>query len=284
MVTIIVSAAVIIVSGVYAGFRLRLSLANVYDLRMEAREFNMPILLKYIYSFAANIIPICMVYYITRKKKYMIYLLAFIGLLNFSIAGSKSTLFRIFLCVGLLYLSKVNYKKWLIPSFLVICILSVLEFYIYESTFISTMLIRRSFYIPNLLDSVYFNYLQNMDPFFFDTSKFTNIQFSIGGDVFGIEQMRANNGFFTDAYINLGAAGCIVYPFIYSLIFRALEGACYGLNQCVSIFCAFLVVTTLESTFFTTSLLTHGIFLMIVTLYFMPIHGEDSHYISESSI
>lgn len=275
LVTIVVSVAVLIVSGVYANFRLHLSLADVYDLRLEARSFNMPTILKYIYSFSSNMIPVCMVYYIIQKRKAMVYLLAFIGLLNFSIAGSKTTLFLILLSLIFYYFKKAEFNKYLVPVFISVVALAALEFISLHSNSISTLLIRRSFFMPNLLDVEYYEYLKNSSPVFFDTSKYTQIQFNIGDVYFGSEDVRANNGFFTDAFINLGSLGCVVYPFIYSILFRALEGACKGLDRCISVFCAFLMVTTLESTFFTTALLTHGLFLMMVTLYFMPVSKNN---------
>lgn len=275
LVTIIVSFAVLIVSGVYANFRLHLSLADVYDLRLEARSFNMPTILKYIYAFSSNMIPVCMVYYIIRKRKAMVFLLAFIGLLNFSIAGSKTTLFLILLSLMFYYFKKVEFNKYLMPVFVSVVALAALEFIFLHTNAISTILIRRSFFMPNLLDVEYYEYLKNSSPVFFDTSKYTQIQFNIGDVYFGSEDVRANNGFFTDAFINLGSLGCVVYPFIYSILFRALEGACKGLDRCISVFCAFLMVTTLESTFFTTALLTHGLFLMMVTLYFMPVSKNN---------
>lgn len=274
IVTIIVSLTVVWVSGKYASFRVHFSIDDVYDLRMEAREFNMPTLIKYLYSFSGNIIPICMIYYMSKKKMTMTFFLAFVGLLNFSIAGSKSTLFRILLCFSLLYIQKFDYKKWMMPSFLTISLLSIIEFKLLNLTNISSILIRRVFYIPNLLDSVYYDYFKNDEPYFFDTSKFTQLQFNIGGDIFGNDAMRCNNGFFTDAYVNLGIAGCFVYPFIFAVLIKILEGACIGHYKYIAVFSAFLFVTTLESTFFTTSLLTHGLFLMILTLYFMPVHDS----------
>lgn len=275
LVTVIVSVAVLIVSGVYANFRIHLSLADVYDLRMEARAFNMPTVLKYIYAFSSNMIPVCMVYYIIQKRKTMVYLLAFIGLLNFSIAGSKTTLFLIVLSLIFYYFKNVDFNKYIMPAFISVMVLAVMEFVLLHTNAISTVLIRRSFFMPNLLDVEYYDYLKNSTPVFFDTSKYTQIQFNIGDVYFGSEDVRANNGFFTDAFINLGSLGCVVYPFIYSILFRALEGACKGLDRCISVFCAFLMVTTLESTFFTTALLTHGLFLMMVTLYFMPVSKNN---------
>lgn len=277
IIAIVMSLAVILVSGLYANFRLNFSLTNVYDLRMEAREFQMPIVLKYIYAAAANIIPVCIVYYIIRRNKWAVFALVFIGLLNFSVAGSKSTLFRILLSLCLLCLRKINFKKWIIPSFLVLSIVSLLEFHFNNSSVISSLLIRRSLYIPSLLDHVYFNYFANIDPYIFDTSKFTDIQFDIGKQVYLRDDVRANNGFFTDAYINLGSVGCVIYPLIYCILLRLFEGACKGKDKCISVFCVFLLVTTLESTYFTTSLLTHGIFLMIIALYLMPSNSYYTH-------
>ncbi len=105
-ITIVAVLTVLFVSGYYCHFRIHLSLEDVYDLRLEAREFHMPRILAYLHAATSNIIPIIMVYFMMKNKKTIIYLLALIGLLNFSIAGHKSTLFKIIICLALFYFPK----------------------------------------------------------------------------------------------------------------------------------------------------------------------------------
>lgn len=270
IVAIISCLSVIYVSGKYANFRLHFSLSDLYDLRFEAREFDMPTVLKYLYSAASNIIPICIVYYLVRKKYFIVLPLFFIGFLNFSIAGSKSALFKIVMCIAFIYLKKIDVKRLLLPLFLGLCAVSVIEYLWFDTIITSTLLVRRSLYIPNLLDTVYYDFMLNKSPFWYDTSNFTQLQFDIGQDYFNDDSMRANNGFFTDAYVNFGYLGCIIYPIILGYVFRMLDGATSGLNKGLIFYSVIIFIATIEGTFITTSLLTHGLFLMIILLYLMP--------------
>ena len=274
IVAIISILTVLIISGVYAHFRIHLSLADVYDLREEAREFNMPLLWKYLNAATANVIPLVMVYYVTQNKKAWIYLLAFVGLLNFSIAGSKSTLFKIVLALLLFAFRKKDLYKIIIPSFLMICGLSILEYLAMNTNVISTLLIRRMFYIPSLLDSFYYDYISQHTPLYYATSKYPILNFTIGTEYFRADAMRANNGLFSDAYSNLGSFGCIVCPIIVAYFFKICNNISNGQNKGIIMFFSFLVVLTIGGSFFTTSLLTHGLLLLCITIYLMPKQTE----------
>ena len=102
-ITILLSIVVIYISGVYAHFRFNFSLENVYDLRSEARQFNMPIILRYIWASASNVLPICMIYFLNSNYKKIAWLIFIVILLNFSINGVKSTLFKMIICLFLYY-------------------------------------------------------------------------------------------------------------------------------------------------------------------------------------
>ena len=82
--------------------------------------------------------------------------------------------------------------------------------------------------------------------------------------------MRANNGLFTDAYMNLGEIGCLVYPFVYVAFFKFCESSFEGVNVELVMFVIIIMVITLNSSEFTTSLLTHGLFALCLLLYFLP--------------
>lgn len=277
MITIIAVGTVLLVSGVYANFRIHLSLSDVYDLREEARAFGMPKILSYFNAATANIIPILMVYFIRTNNKRVVYFLAFIGLLNFSVAGSKSTLFKILLCFLLSFKKDLNLKKVMIPSLVVLAVTSLVEFYSLDTSFISTIVIRRMFYVPNMLDTLYYSYIHMHSPVFFDTDSYRTISFAIGAEYFGRDEMRANNGLFTDAYVNLGAIGCVIFPFILTYFIKMCESLFKNTDKGITLFAVFLIVTTLGSSMFTTSLLTHGLVLLIITVALIPSFNKVSY-------
>lgn len=267
IITIISIATVLIVSGVYAHFRIHLSLEDVYELRDEARGYNLPLLLAYLHPATSNVIPILLVYYISKEKKALVYLLIFIGILNFSIAGHKSTLFKILFCVGLYYGKNLNLKKILPYCFVGLTAMVLGQFILFNDNFLSTLIVRRVFYVPNILDTLYYEYINTHGPVYFDTK---GLAFSIGAEYYGSDDMRANNGLFTDAYINLGTIGCFIYPFIIAFFEKTFESITEGKENCIVVFAALIFVTTLGSSLFTTSLLTHGLFFIWLTMMSIP--------------
>jgi hypothetical protein len=79
------SLGIIFISGYYTGFRLNFSFSNVYDLRKEARQFDMPSVLQYLWTASKNILPLLFVYFLDRRNKKMSIFTAVLILLNFSI-------------------------------------------------------------------------------------------------------------------------------------------------------------------------------------------------------
>lgn len=269
-VTIISIFAVLWVSGYYAHFRLHLSLMDVYDLRDNARTFKIPLLLDYIWAATYNIIPILIVYFIVNKKFSIAALLIFVGILNFSINGSKSAFFKILFCLFLFLFHKKNIRKAILPLFVFISVLTVGAYLFLNDVFLSTLITRRVFFVPNQLDTFYYDYICKHVPLYFNTEEFGKLTFLIGEDSFNMFDMRANNGLFSDAYANLGPIGVFVFPIILGIFLNFFCSVCRKHNQAISVFSAIIVVTTLGSSAFTTSLLTHGLLLLLLTIYLMP--------------
>ena len=159
--------------------------------------------------------------------------------------------------------SKVPY----LFAFLVIT--TLLEWWIGGSTLISTFIVRRVLYIPSLLDSLFYDYIQQIGPLYYQQGD-VNITFLIGEEYFGREDMMANNGMFSDAFMNLGWIGCLIYPFIYAFYIKICDCAFKGVNRQIIFFSGLLIVTTMGSSVFTTALLTHGILLLCLVVYLLP--------------
>lgn len=270
MLTIVLVLVVVYVSGKYAGFRFSIDLSNVYDLRSEARSFVMPLWLLYLWSATSNALPVLLVFFLLKKKWIWVLLIAFVIILNFSINGSKSTLFKMFLCFGLLFIKGTNILKYLVYGILVLGLVSILENFIFDTSFISSVVVRRVLYVPNLLDCFYFDYINQNHPIYYNPTFSSEIAFRIGEKYFANDQMRCNNGLFTDAYMNLGLLGCFIYPAIFTAFLKICESAFKNVNDKVVLYTTLMIVITLGSTTITTSLLTHGLFLLCFVLYCMP--------------
>ena len=147
--------------------------------------------------------------------------------------------------------------------------MAIAEFKYLGTIAISDVLIRRAFFIPNMLDGLFYDYIYTHGPTFY-SHEGTNIAFSIGDIYFNDENMRCNNGLFTDAFINLGWIGVFLYPIIFSSFFKICEAGFKGIKSQILFFACIILVITFRSSLFTTSLATHGILLTCITLMFMP--------------
>lgn len=276
ILTAIMIFTVIFVSGRYTGFRLdlnflRFDFTDVYDLRDDARGFSMPTIISYLWGATTNILPVLLVFFLEKKKRIIALLIFFVIILNFSIDGTKSTLFKLFLCIGFYYLLKGNPVKIVPYLFVVLCGIAIIEYVAFETIITSSLVIRRVCFVPALLDSFYFDFIYNHSPLYFQhTYQGTDLPFVIGANYYDMPDMRCNNGTFSDAYMNLGFVGCLIYPLLYSIILRLCTTAFKGLDISVVFYVSFLFVWNLMSSELTIALLTHGLFLLSFTLFIIP--------------
>ena len=269
VITVILVTTIIFVSGYYAHFRMNFSLENVYDLRAEARGFDMPIILSYLWLSASNVLPIILIYFIQKDKILIASLVFFVVFLNFSINGSKATLFKLFFCLFLYFFMKKELLKRIPFLFVLLASSALLEWKLFDTNWISNVVIRRVLFIPSLMDSLYFDYIEQYGVLYFNMGT-NNINFLIGEEYFNSSDMRANNGMFTDAYMNLGWLGCLVYPLLYSIFLKICDSAFENVNKQIVFFATLLIVTTLGSSLFSTALLTHGILLLCFVVSLLP--------------
>ena len=267
---------VLLISGVYTNFRLHFGLNyEVYELRSDAKTFNLPILLRYSLSMTKNILPVLFIYYWQEKKRWICYLIVFITLLNFSINGLKSTIFLLLLSVILQIIYNKKITFWYPALFAALCFFSLVEYKIFNTYWISDLLVRRGLFTPALLDSYYFDFISQHGPTYYQRG----LHYVIGDIYFNSPEMQANNGLFSDAYTNLGYLGIIIYPLIYAIFFRFCETISRGTNKKFVMFAVIIIVNALNSTTFTTTLLTHGLLIVCLLLYIFPKKSDNIGYI-----
>ena len=269
-ITIVMMLSVIITSGVNTGFRLHFSLEDVYELREEARGYTGPVLLSYLVSATGNIIPVLVVYYILRKNKLMVALLIFIGILNFGIAGQKSTIFKILACAAMIFFTKIDLRKHLLPFTIIFLLVTYFLYVQYDNPALSWVFVRRVFYIPSVIDTFYYEYISQHGPLFFDTQASGELAFQISEDFINREGNRANNGLFSDAFVNLSGYGVLIMPILICLLVWCYNYVLKGQNKSIIVFTSIIVATTLNGSFLTRCLLTHGLLLLLITLTFVP--------------
>lgn len=276
----ILAAVVVFASGVYAGFRISFDLSNVYDLRLEAREFNLPTFLSYLFGAARVVIPLMAVCCLWRRRYGIFGVLILIQVLNFSFDGSKSALFSVALMLLAYLLIRQPTISLMIKVVFLGSAVCLLLFLLTGRSELISYAIRRVMLVPALLNYEYFSFFSNNAIDFFTQSLFSKLGFESAYQVsiphviaefyHNSTVMSANNGLFSDAFSNLGIGGCFLMPLAYIATFRLFDACTIGLpNRIVFPAVIPLVVVFLSSSFFT-CLITHGMILYLLALYLLP--------------
>lgn len=277
---IVYIGSILYVSGRYFDFRLHFNLLDVYVLRAEVRNLNLPLILKYLLPAAGNILPVFLVYFLYCKKRMIALFLGFVLLLDFGIGGHKTVVFNILICfLGYWFynLKRIYLYSWVLTFIL---FLSFVENKLLSTFWIAGIGIRRALFLPSQLNYYYYDYFSKNEPdylrqgilrwFGISSPYKENIANLIGFHYYGNIENSANNGLFSDAYFNFNALGVFIYPIILIIIFKLFDTCSKGLNSKLLILPIIVCTTSFISGTFSTVLLTGGILLLFITLYLMP--------------
>lgn len=291
-VYILVFVELVIISFVllkYTGINLKFD--DVYSLRENYFASSMPLIFTYLYAAFKVVNPLLFIYLYNRKKTFMALMSLLIQVLAFLGDGSKSTLFSIIIAFIIIkyvqrkentnFLENDNFKLYILYGLVIINVLGFIENAVFMSSLIYNYFIRRLFFVPSLLNQCYYDFFTSNSVDLFRQSILGKLGFTspynmkipklISYYYFNGADMLANNGLFSDAYMNLGVSGVFIMPLLISLAFRFLD---YCTKHIKPVYLITVLVSVsyifLSSSFFTV-LLTHGyLILCLVILIVIP--------------
>lgn len=278
--TIVFSTVIIYISYKYTGFRINLSLLNVYELRAEERLWDLPTIITYLIPAAGSILPILLVVFLKQKKYYLVLFLFFTILLNFSLGGHKSVIFMLLLVFLGYWFYKANRVKLFSWSLSLLALFALIEFKFLGTFMINTFMIRRVLFIPALLNIQYYDFFSTHEHDFFKQSFLRHFGFTshyeepipriIGANYFENAEANANNGLFADAYTNLGIIGIFLFPFLLAFILKIIDACAKDVDEKLLIVPICVFSLTLASGFLMSALLTNGLLMLIILLLALP--------------
>ena len=129
---------------------------------------------------------------------------------------------------------------------------------------------RRLFYIPATLNDAYIDLFKDKYLYlsygwynpFIDYTYNVSPQYLVGDYYWNDIQTSANNGLVSSGYMNFGNFGVIFYSILLGLIFSNFKDKLSDKYNAVS----FVFVFVFTTSFFITSLLSHGIILLVITI------------------
>lgn len=285
-----VSAVVIYYSWQYVGFRILITFTNEYVLRSEESQINMPLIIDYIYSSVPVMLTMALAVFIFNKKYIVALLFVLLQILYFSIGGHKTVLIMTIIAIGLVFCGEIFGA--VIRDFLIlIAMLSELFLEIVcvefaNTTFLLDNISRRVYFLPQILNSFYYNYTtKNGFDYFahgigrlFDISSSYNSPLSqiISKAYFGTNG-NSNNGMFSEAYSNLGFWGCIILPIVLLLIINFMGYFLKGKPYTIVTLFAFMCAYIWGSGNISTGLLTNGLLFCAISLFIVHFEGEKRY-------
>lgn len=283
---------IMFISWKYTGFRVSTDLINVYDLRSDAANYNIPTILRYLFGWTRVINLMCFLYALIQNNRHMTVLFFFNQLLSFGIDGMKSSLLILFLALAIyiLYRFKMYFNSYnlLALGINVVSMASIIEMIVTKSKWIVYLVFFRMEFLPVHIGSQFFDFFTKHEPDYYRTSflrlfgvqsPYMNINYMISGLYSGDYASEANNGLISDAITNMGYVGIIIMPLILVLFLRVFDRYSQGIHTYYLLVLGIYYAIVLSNMFFLPSLLTGGWIIVLLLVSFLG--GKRSYVFSD---
>lgn len=247
---------------------------DIYKVRAEnLAKYNM-IQSYFLPWLAQAVLPISLIFTLNKKKYFFSFVIAFSLVFLFILSAHKSVFFGILV---LLYFYFYNdyYKKvgYFLITIIVILLLTRCITIFFHHIDNEADFSRRIFFIPALINTFYFDFFNN-NPIHLSNSVLSGIFHYpypldapnvIGLHYFNNPLTHANNGLISSGFMNFGLAGAIGNTIAASVIIAFIN----SLNVHPRYFgVTLLIFFNFLSSYFFTSLLTHGVFITLLIFVF----------------
>lgn len=263
----------------FTGFSyFNLDLLRVYEFRSDAAN-ALPIAYGYISPMVSKVIlPFSFLLALVNRNRSIALLTALLCVLTFAFTAHKGPLFYPLLVAGLYYL--LGFKHGVLLFIAMNCLILAIPYSNLlnegDIAFFNNLLIRRVYYVPGLLNFLYYDFFsapQNSFAIWTESKvslglldlRYTDaIPNIIGTDYFNNPDMWANTGWIGSGYMQLGFIGMLIYSVIMGLLLNLLNSFGRELDlRFVSASSIVPMFSIMVSSDLPGAFLTHGIILSI---------------------
>lgn len=270
----------------YVGFRIVLDLFDVYSLRSEVSNAQIPTLLYYAFCWMRTIGVLLLAVSLLNQKRVLVIIYTINMLISFSVDGMKATLFSVMITFAL-YIIVCKWKpkrkivlKTMYLSFIGISLLSFVEEFVIKSKTILAFIFFRVEFLVVQIGSWFFDFFIKNEPDYFRTSflrhfgavspyKKYGINYLISGIYGGDYHSEANNGLISDAMTNFGIIGILIMPIVLMFVFRVFDYCSQGLDEYLVVVLGVYLSLPLTNGFLLTNLMTNGLLVLMFVLLFV---------------
>ncbi|MGC5324934.1 hypothetical protein [Brevibacillus sp. SYSU BS000544] len=288
--TLIYTVAAIFMGYIISIFGLKLnivSLEQVYTIRSaykEALAASGGGLIAYVIIWQGNVInPLLIISGLFEKKITPFLIGVFAQLLIYSITGFKSILFSTVLIVAfiIVLINRGKYAGYLMVGGITSFVL-VSGFFSLISVQ-ALLFIQRLIMMPGLLTGYYIEYFSENDKAYLGYSifkRFISYQYNlepsnlIGKVYFGNPATSANANIWADAFANFGFIGILLFTIILAIILWLYDSLSQERDFYITSLLLAVPAFSLSNASLLTCLITHGIALTLLVVYFVPKKGD----------
>ena len=264
-----------IVSGAVNYFNL--DFTKVYEYRELSSEVATVGFMGYFNGWVYNVfIVYAIAYTLLYKKFYITFILIVIQVFFYGVSAHKAVLFTPIVVLSIWwYFRKYSSLLFMVISFSMILLLSLLIYFYENDTLTGSLFIRRVFFVPARLTYEYFDFFEKYQHIYWSNSvlswlidypysdRMTKIVSYENGS-----EASANNGYIASGFAHFGILGILIYSYIIAFFLKNID---YLLKFNVPIwFILCLIVTPMRSFLISsdlpTGLLTHGFILSFILL------------------
>lgn len=273
------SCLILFVSYLYTGFRFSFDLADMYELRLDARTWNVPAILQYLLGWSGCFLPVISMVFLIKKKFFLVGMMLFIEILHFALDGQKAVMlgamlpFLIYLC------DKVDIRKVLIKLFLLCMTLCCVENLWFGSVKLLSVFSMRMMFLPNQIAyNVYDFLLTHPCDFFrgsflrhfgFETPYPDNFFMDIGAIYYKVGD-RANSGLIVDALLNMWIVGIFVLPFLLVVLLKICDVCTFRLDKRLIFLMAILIGEIIVNVPLSIAMMTNGALPLMLLCRYLP--------------
>ena len=221
------------------------------------------------------LLPMLIIYGLKERQFYLSAFGFGLIMLLFMALPHKNVFFSVFV-VLFFYFFKDPLKKVgiFIFGFLLLLIAGKMLVLYQDSLFLESVFYRRFLMLPAYLNIVYYDLFKDIPLFFSHSILSSWVEYPldldpshyVGLQAFNSAATNANNGFFSDGFMNLGMIGPFLFVLLVGWIFKFFDALKIH-PMYFGVF--FLLVLTLRSSALLTAVVTHGVWALAILSYFI---------------
>lgn len=277
-------------SGGYKYFNLDLS--QVYKLRDSVTETVYSGGWGYFTNWVVKVVNLTLAAWFLYKRNWLFFAICvLLQVFYFGVTSHKTNLFLILLIPAFYFLFRsANPVKLMLQGIIFVLCITIVVAYYTDNIFLGSLIIRRLFFVPANLSYVYIEFFSTNPHVYMSnsiTSVFINYPYTLStantiGSYLGQPGMSANNGVIASGFMHFNIFGVVFFAFIVGMILWLLDAVSTRLPSWL---CLSVVIGPIMSLFTSadlgTTLLTHGLALALIILYFLS--GIETKKLGESN-